>query len=171
MPSSRHGGTAQIGRALATALRNGGIDVDVSQPENTFDLSCYDGFVLGSAVYAGRWTKEARAFIDSNADTVRTKPTWLFSSGPVGHDTTESALPPKVLERLMALTDARQHQQFGGRIDLEQLGRLERFIARWARIRNVDRRDWDQITEWGTAIAHDLVSDYSTGEPLGGRDK
>ena len=40
--------------------------------------------VLGSAVYAGRWLEPAREYAATHAGGLRTRPTWLFSSGPIG---------------------------------------------------------------------------------------
>lgn len=44
----------------------------------------YDAVVLGSAVYVGRWLEPARELVDAHAEELAARPTWLFSSGPIG---------------------------------------------------------------------------------------
>jgi menaquinone-dependent protoporphyrinogen oxidase len=39
---------------------------------------------MGSAVYAGRWRKEAATFLEADAKVLAERPVWLVSSGPVG---------------------------------------------------------------------------------------
>ncbi|MGF1598020.1 MAG: flavodoxin domain-containing protein [Acidimicrobiales bacterium] len=158
-PASRHGGTAQIGRAIATTLRDLGVDVDVTQPEDVVDLTCYDGFVIGSALYLGSWLPAACAFVDDNAQALRRRPTWLFSSGPLGAATPAEPVDAREIERLVDTTDARSHHLFGGRLELARLSRSDRFIAEWAGAVDGDYRDWDEIETWAADIAASLTAD------------
>ena len=80
--ASKHGATAEIARAIAEELTAAGVDAVL--PPADAHPDGYDGVVLGSAVYAGRWFAPAREFVDRHADTLRQPQVWLFSSGPVG---------------------------------------------------------------------------------------
>ena len=65
VPASRHGGTAEIGRAMASALRRRGFDVDVSQPEHLHDLGHYGAAIIGSGLYLGDWLGTIRKTLDA----------------------------------------------------------------------------------------------------------
>ncbi len=164
MPASKHGGTAEIGRAIAATLRDEGIDIDVSQPEHMFNPSIYDGFVLGSALYYGKWLDQASEFVDNHREVIRGKPTWLFSSGPLGEAAPEEPISADVVDHLMAQTAALEHRVFSGRIRLDDLGRAERFVARWVKVVEGDYREWDQIDDWARGIAAAIKTDSTETE-------
>ncbi len=158
-PASKHGSTAEIGRAIARRVRSHGIDVDVTQPENVRDVSPYDGFVIGSALYMGTWTAPARHFVDEFGDQLASRPTWLFSSGPVGESKPDQPLREGVVDGLMTATDARGHELFGGRMELARLSRTDRFVARWVGAADGDDRDWEAIDVWADTVATALLAD------------
>jgi menaquinone-dependent protoporphyrinogen oxidase len=62
--ASRYGSTAEIASAIGDVLRDSGLDVAVVPPDTVKDLDAYEAVVMGSAVYAGRWVKPAREFVD-----------------------------------------------------------------------------------------------------------
>ena len=167
-PASKHGGTAEIGRRIAAVLRDAGIDVDVTQPEDIHDLNPYVGHIVGSALYMGSWLPAAERFVDEHRYGLRRKPTWLFSSGPLGESKPDEPIHPEVLDQLMAATDASEHRLFSGRLELSRLGRRERFVARWVGAEDGDHREWDDIDAWTRSIAQtllsgDVVTSTSTG--------
>ncbi len=156
VPASKHGGTAEIGRAIATRLRAGGLDVDVAQPEQLHDLSIYGGFVIGSALYLGTWLPSAATFVRAFDTEIRQRPTWLFSSGPLGPGHPEEPIMEDVLTDLMETTGAVQHRLFGGRLEIDRLERTDRFLAEWIGVPEGDYREWDAIEEWAGQIATEL---------------
>lgn len=158
VPASRHGSTAEIGRAIADSIRAEGIAADVSQPEYVFDLKPYAGHIIGSALYLGTWLDSALEFVNEHAAAIRRQPTWLFSSGPLGEARPEEPIHPELIERLMATTEAREHRLFDGRLDIERLSRTERFVARWVGAEDGDYRDWDEIDRWSRGIAKTLLA-------------
>ena len=158
-PASTHGSTAEIGRAIAETLRRYGITVDVAQPEHIFDLRPYDGFVLGSAIYRGRWKTDAVDLITEHAEVIGAIPCWLFSSGPIADDAPTEPIDPDHLDTLISLTNAREHRLFGGRLDVESLSFSERWLARWVRVPSGDARSWREIDAWATTIAAELIGD------------
>jgi menaquinone-dependent protoporphyrinogen oxidase len=129
--ASRHGSTAEIATELAKALRGAlpGIGVDVVPPTRVGDLADYDAVVLGSAVYFGRWLSEARCLVTSHAQELRSRPVWLFSSGPVG-DPSLPATEPADAAELAAAIGAREHVVFPGALHRELLGTRERLAVR-----------------------------------------
>ncbi len=153
VPASRFGGTAEIGRAMAKVLRAEGLDVDVSQPDQMFNLSPYDAHVIGSALYYGQWLDAAMTFVEEQAAVLQAKPTWLFSSGPLGAATPPEPVREGFVDRLLDLTGAVEHRLFGGRLERSRLPTKERFLVRWIGADDGDYRDWDEIEQWAVGIA------------------
>lgn len=156
IPASKYGGTAEIGRAIARTLRGRGIDVDVSQPEHMFDLSPYAAHIIGSGLYLGKWLPQAEVFVEEHQEALQQKPTWLFSSGPLGEARPDIPIADDVVSLLLARTGAGEHRLFSGRLDLKKLTRTERFIARWVGAKSDDYREWDEISAWAQRIADTL---------------
>lgn len=154
--SSRHGATEELARMLATTLAGQGLDVDVRRMEDVDTVFPYDALVLGSAVYMGRWTPEAREFVDLHEGGILTRPTWLFSSGPIGDYVGGD---PFDADPLMRQTRAREHHLFGGRLLTSSLGLRERAFARMLHVPAGDYREWAAAAAWATAIARTLIDE------------
>jgi menaquinone-dependent protoporphyrinogen oxidase len=151
--ASRHGATSEIANAIADALVAEGIEADVRRPEEVASLAAYDGIVLGSGVYAGRWLGAAKQLIDREATALAAKPVWLFSSGPLG-DPLKPEQDPEDVELLLKRTHAVSHRIFAGKIDKRQLGIAEKTIFAVVRAPEGDFRPWPEITQWASDIAY-----------------
>ena len=57
--ASKHSSTAEIAERIAAAMREAGRAAEVRPASEVDDLSGYGAVVLGSAVYAKRWQREA----------------------------------------------------------------------------------------------------------------
>jgi menaquinone-dependent protoporphyrinogen oxidase len=124
------------------------------------DLTPYDAVVLGSAVYIGKWRKEAAQFLQNNEQALAERPVWLFSSGPTGEgdplDLVKGWTFPEKLKPVADRIKPRDITVFHGAIDPQKLN----FFLRWM-IKNVDSgigdfRDWDAINAWAEGIADSL---------------
>lgn len=82
--ASKYGGTAGIAEHIAETLNAAGVEAVARPITPNAELAEYDAFVLGSALYIGSWLKEALRFARQHRDTLASRPTWLFSSGPLG---------------------------------------------------------------------------------------
>jgi menaquinone-dependent protoporphyrinogen oxidase len=156
--ASKHGSTEEIAAAVGEVLRAHGLQVDVKRMEDVDTVFPYDAYVLGSAVYVGSWLRRATRFVDEHAELISTRPTWLFSSGPIGdapHAATELFDAADLVDR----THARDHRQFGGKLDKEQLNLGERAAAGLLRVPSGDSRQWDAIIAWATAVGRSLTAD------------
>lgn len=155
--ASRHGSTEELGRAIASDLAHYGFTVEVRRMVEVDTVFPYDALVLGSAVYMGDWLKEAREFVDLHRDGIVTRPTWLFSSGPIGDEgpTSQRYDASRMVER----TRARDHHLFGGRIDKAALRFRERVLAGLVSAPETDERDWAVATAWAAAIARALTDE------------
>jgi len=158
--ASKYGATSEIADRIGAALAEHGVDAEVRGLEEVVDLGRYDAFVLGSAVYLGKWRKTARTFVDGHAGELAQRPTWLFSSGPTV-DPPRAADPLDSVqgEALAATINAREHRLFAGKLDKSKLNLAEKAAIRVARASDGDHRDWPAIDEWAAAIALDLQHD------------
>ncbi|MQA79657.1 MAG: hypothetical protein GEV10_14450 [Streptosporangiales bacterium] len=156
--ATRHGATAGLGEELGTRLYEGlhehGIEayVDVIEPGHVESVDRYDAVVLGSAVYMGRWLEPARRFAKKHADALAARPTWLFSSGPIG-EPPRPADEPADASNLVRAINARGHRVFPGRIDRGALGLGERAVVRSLHVPDGDFRDFDAVQAWALDIA------------------
>jgi menaquinone-dependent protoporphyrinogen oxidase len=156
--ASRHGATAEIADEIACTLRESKVAADVLGVRDTESLDGYDAVVLGSAVYMGRWLERASRFAKAHADELSQRPTWLFSSGPVGDPPKPAESAPSGIEQLIDATGARGHRVFAGRIDRSRLNLPERAVMRAVGGTEGDFRDWDEIRAWAGEIANSLTT-------------
>jgi menaquinone-dependent protoporphyrinogen oxidase len=160
--ASRHGATAEIADRIGAGLAERGLPVDIKKLGDVEDLVGYDAFVIGSAVYLGKWLKDAMRFVDTHTGELADHPTWLFASGsivgnpPIGDD--PRAMRPALAEKLISSTHARELKLFAGKLDTDKLGSCEKLPVRMAHGREGDWRDWHQVDAWTAAIAHELAA-------------
>lgn len=156
--ATRHGSTGEIAEAIGETLRGAGLQVDVRRipsPE-PLDLSPYRAVVLGSAVYMNHWQQEALDFLRRNEPALRERQVWLFSSGPLDDSAGSAIIPaPKAVQVLATRLGVRGHVTFGGRLDPEKFGFVERLMIRGARAG--DWRDFEGIRAWADSIARALT--------------
>lgn len=149
--ASKHGATEEIAKAIGEVLEAQGVQVEVRRMQDVGAVMPYEAFVIGSAVYMGSWLRVARDFVDEHRDVIVRRPTWLFSSGPIGSRSAEFDITA-----IAAATRARDHHLFGGRLDNGHLGLVERAVAGALHAPRGDYREWDAVAAWATAIARSL---------------
>lgn len=170
--ASKHGGTYGIATRLRSHLLDKGHDAAVlkidgsSRPDtDTYDTDgtdthdtdtdAYDAYVVGAAVYGGRWMKPARQFVHDHLIVLRSKPLWMFSSGPLGEHADPGAAVDHP-EDIGTLAGAREHKVFAGRLFRKELGPLERVAAAAVHAPEGDFRDWSEIDQWADHIDEQL---------------
>jgi menaquinone-dependent protoporphyrinogen oxidase len=154
--ASRHGATQEIADSIGRTLNAEGLAASVLPIAEAGDLGGYDAFVVGSAVYMGHWLDPATTFVAHGSETLSRRPTWLFSSGPVG-DPPRPHEPEAVdVDDVVSKTHAKEHRLFAGKLDKSKLGFGERAIMRAFRAQEGDYRDWDDVATWARAIAGEL---------------
>jgi menaquinone-dependent protoporphyrinogen oxidase len=158
--ATKHHSTAEIAEAIAARLRDRGLDTDC-RDAGAASTDGYDAVVLGSAVYMGRWRREARRFLKHERRRLADLPFWVFSSGPVGEpggDPEKDAkwLEPGAVMELVESLGAREHVIFGGRVPEDPGGFVEKAMSRNTPPELQDLRDWDVIRRWADTIADAL---------------
>jgi len=159
--ASKHGSTREIAEQIGNELAKRKLEVTVSSVQDVNDIKPYAGVVLGSAIYAGRWLKPAREFVDEFAKELAKRPTWLFSSGPIGD-------PPKPdndrvvqIDTIIAITAAQDHKIFAGKLDKSLLSFAERAVVSAVGGKEGDFRDWRDIKSWALHVANQLKKQVS----------
>jgi menaquinone-dependent protoporphyrinogen oxidase len=167
--ATKYGATEAIAARIAEQLRLAGHDADIQSVETVGDIARYDVFVIGSAAYLGHWQQKATEFVHGNQSLLASRPTWLFSSGPLGPEPTNAqgvdqrvAAEPKEIPELEEAIHPRDHRVFFGALDPGRLGVRDRAIrtlpAGRALLPEGDFRDWQDIETWAQSIAHDLAA-------------
>lgn len=159
--ASKYGATREIAEKIGDVLRQAGLQADVLPVDSIRDLSAYKAVILGSAIYVGKWHKEAVAFLKTNEKTLSHRPVWLFSSGPTGEgdpvQLVEGVRLPAVLQPVVDRIHPRDIAVFHGYINPAKMN----FIEKWAITSLVkkptgDFRDWDMIVKWTGTVADAL---------------
>lgn len=161
---SKHGSTRAIAEAVGDGLRDRGLDVSIADADADISLDGYDAAVIGSAVYVGRWMKDARDFLETNRGSLRKMPLWLFSSGPLG----DGSKPPDDLADVRAFAEesqARDHRVFAGKLDKADLNLAERAAVRMVHAPYGDVREWGEIRSWAATIATELTGAVTDDAP------
>ena len=171
--ATRHGSTRGIAERIAAILRERGLDVTLRPAAKVGHPEAYDAFVIGSAAYMGGWLGDATTFVRRHESLLRSRPVWLFSSGPIGfeaidakgRDVIESSRPKEFAE-FQASIEPRAERVFFGSFDprAEPVGMAEGFMARILRLIPEastampagDFRDWPAIEAWAGEIAAEL---------------
>ncbi len=163
--ASKHGATEGIAERIAARLEAAGCSAEVRPVQAVGDLTGYDAFVIGSALYMFHWLKAGTKFVRRNHVILASRPVWLFSSGPVGTETTDdegrdvrTVSGPKELPEFTEELNPRDHHVFFGAVDHDKLGKglAERMSAKW--LPEGDFRDWQEIDVWAAAIAEELAA-------------
>jgi menaquinone-dependent protoporphyrinogen oxidase len=155
--ASRHGATHEIAAAIADGLSRRGVEADARPTEELTSLDGYDAFVVGSAVYIGRWLEPAQRLLDDHEQALAAAPAWLFSSGPLGPpDALKPEGDPVDVAGFMERTAAVDHRVFAGRLDRTLLGFGEKAVVVAVRAPEGDFRDWEAIDGFAAEIADRL---------------
>ena len=158
--ASKYGATQEIAERIAKILAEKGIDCTTLPAEQAGDVATYDAVVAGSAVYIGKMRKEMRRFLQKNEQVLKTKPLWLFASGPTKKGDDPGELDgwhrPASIKDLLDLLVPKERIVFEGAVSLEKMGGLEKWIMKRVKTPLEDARDWEKIEAWADDIATEL---------------
>ena len=88
--ATRHGATRGIAERIAEALERREHAVMLLPAAEVGDIDEFDAFVVGGAAYMGHWLPDATKFVRHHREILSSRPTWLFSSGPIGEETVDA---------------------------------------------------------------------------------
>ena len=154
--ATKSGSNREIAEVVAEQIRHAAHEVTVLDAAEVRSVEPYKAVVLGSALYSGRWRREAVKLLTRNEKALARKPVWLFHSGPVGPQQVPQRAPRQVRE-IAARIGAEEPITFGGRLSSETaVGFLARRMAQTGAAG--DFRDWDEIRLWAYMISERLVA-------------
>ena len=156
--ATKKGSTAGIAEAIGEELRGMGLEADVRPVNEVRDVGPYGAVVLGSAIYLGKWRKEALRFGERHAGELRGRPVWLFDSGPLNASPDEGKNEPvEAAAELARAIGARERVTFGGRLMPEDAGMFMRRLMDSGKAGSYgDFRNFDRIRGWAREIGAEL---------------
>jgi menaquinone-dependent protoporphyrinogen oxidase len=160
--ASKNGSTREIAEKIGEVLNQANWQTTVLPVNGSVNLDEYSAVVMGSAVYIGKWQKEAATFLRTQEKFLAGLPVWLFSSGPTGEGDAVGLLEgwrmPADLQPVIDRIHPRDIAVFHGYINPQKLNFIEKQVIKSMNKPFGDFRDWDAITGWTAKIANDLIS-------------
>jgi len=158
--ASKYGATAEIAEKIGDVLHQAGLQTDILPASNVGDPSQYKAVILGSAVYIGKWRKEAVKFLKTHEKILTERLMWIFSSGPAGEGDPVELLDgwrfPEAQQSIIERISPREIKVFHGSVNTEQLNFIEKSMVNTIKSPIGDFRDWVEITSWAESIGEML---------------
>jgi menaquinone-dependent protoporphyrinogen oxidase len=162
--ATKYGSTEEVAEAVATTLRESGLEVDVRPMRRVDSLEEYRAVVLGAPIYIGRWHGDARQFLTRHQDALMERPVAVFALGPLKDTDEEVAGSREQLDQELAKEAWLAPiavEMFGGVYDPAKLSLAHRLMGALPASPlhgrpASDIRDWDAIRAWAAAVAGQL---------------
>ena len=151
--ASKCGSTGGVADAIGKELCGKGLAADVALIRNAGDLGSYQGVVVGSAIYMGKWMPEATDFVKKNRDILGRIPVAYFLVCITLAQPTEENRA-KVLSYMEPIMKAVPEIRplgigtFAGALDYNKLSWLNKQILKAKGAPEGDFRDWNSIRTW-----------------------
>jgi menaquinone-dependent protoporphyrinogen oxidase len=151
--ASKYGSTGGVADAIGKELCSKGMAADVVLIKNVRNVSSYQGVVIGSAIYMGKWMSEAVDFVKSNKDSMRQVPVAYFLVCMTLSQPTENK-QAEVLSYMDPVLKAVPEIRpvgigtFAGALDYNNLSWLNKKILKSKGTPEGDFRDWNAIRAW-----------------------
>jgi menaquinone-dependent protoporphyrinogen oxidase len=156
--ASKYGSTGGVAEAIGKGLCSKGAAADVLLTKNAVNLSSYQGVVVGSAIYMGKWLPDAVEFVKTNCEMLRRVPVAYFLvCMTLCKPTAENRV--KVLAYLDPVLKAIPEIKpvgigtFAGALDYSNLSWLNKKILKSKGTPEGDFRDWNAIRAWAEGSA------------------
>ncbi len=155
--ATKMGSNTEIASVIADVLRAAGLEVDTAPAREVHSLLPYGPIVLGSALYAAHWQRDANRFLARHRVALPSHRVWLWSSGPLDHRLAAQNLPlsPHAAEAIGDVPFV-SHRTFGGRLDPSLPGIDELILATHP---VGDFRNWPAIRGWAAEIAAAILAE------------
>jgi len=155
--ATRYGSTREVAEAVAAAMRDGGLEVDIQPIRQVRTLAGYSAVVLGAPLFMFRWHKDALRFLSRHRQALTERPVAVFALGPFHDEEKEwQEVRPQLDKELARFLWFRPVavQIFGGVFDPAKLRFPLNLMPALKQMPASDIRDWTAIRAW----AGDLVA-------------
>jgi menaquinone-dependent protoporphyrinogen oxidase len=151
--ASKYGSTGGVADAIGKELCAKGLNADVVLIENAGNVGSYQGVVIGSAIYRGKWISEAIDFVNENQDILCQMPVAYFIvcmtlSRPTEKNRAQvlSYMDPilKAVPKIKPVGIG----TFAGALNYSNLSWLNKKIMKSKGSPEGDFRDWNVIRAW-----------------------
>ncbi len=154
--ATKMGSNTEVANAIAEVLRAAGVEADAIPAREVRDLSPYGAVILGSALYAAHWQREANRLLIRHREGLWVRSLWLYSSGPLDHCQAAQNLPiARHAAEIVGDLPYIEHRTFGGRLDPDTSGIDPQILATHP---VGDFRNWPAIRAWAADIAAVLLA-------------
>jgi menaquinone-dependent protoporphyrinogen oxidase len=163
---SRSGSTEDVAEAMGLAMEDADVKVNVKPMENVESIADDTAVVIGTALYAGRFPKEFRRFVERFRRELGNMHPWIFVLGPTENEQKQFAAAEEQARRELAKIPwlrAADVRVMGGCFDPKHLKLPFPFNLAMKLPGNPmkkapvsDIRDWDFIRRWAGAIAEQV---------------
>jgi len=161
--ATRYNLTQEVAEAVATALRECGLAVEIQPLREVHTLDGYKMVVMGAPLFMFRWHKDALRFLSRHREALTERPVAVFALSPV-HDPYDEeewrdswAQLRKALSKYPWLKPVAL-EMFGGRYDPTKLRFPIKMLA--GDQPGTDIRDWPAIRAWASTLATKLESTF-----------
>jgi len=150
---SEYGSTGGVAEAIGKELCSKGAKADVSLMRNVKNLSSYQGVVVGSAIYRGKWMPEAMNFVKANSEILSQIPVAYFMVCMTMHQPSEEnrrialAYLDPVLQTIPQVKPV-DIEPFAGAMHYSNLPWLNKKIIQSKGVPEGDFRNWEAIRAW-----------------------
>jgi menaquinone-dependent protoporphyrinogen oxidase len=150
--ASKYGSTGGVADAIGKELCRKDVAADVVLIKNANSISSYQGVVIGSPIYRGKWMPEATDFVKKNKDSLCKVPVAYFLVGM-----TLARHPEKRVEALSYMDPILKAVPeikpvdigtFAGALDYNSLSWINKKILESKGSPEGDFRDWNDIRAW-----------------------
>lgn len=151
--ASKYGSTGGVADAIGKELCSKDLAADVVLIKNVGNVSSYQGVVIGSAIYRGKWLSEAVDFVEKNRDILRQVPVAYFLvcmtlSRPTEENRTQVLSYMDPLLKAVPEIKPVGIGTFAGALDYNNLSWINKKILESKGSPEGDFRDWNAIRTW-----------------------
>jgi menaquinone-dependent protoporphyrinogen oxidase len=154
--ATKFGSTREVAEAIAAAMREAGVEVDMRPLREVKSLESYGAIVVGAALYMYKWHKDAIRFVERCQSELVGKRVAVFALGPVNDVEKEwseaRARLDKELARFPSFRPV-EVEMFGGSFDAQKLQFPWSLVPGLKKLPATDIRDWTAIGSWGSRLA------------------
>jgi len=151
--ATKLGSNREIAETIVGVLAAAGHDAEAHSVRDVRSLDGFDAVILGSALYAAHWQRDANRFVVRHRAALTERRLWLWSSGPIDARLAVANVP--ITAHAAEVTDglgAIEHRTFGDRLlpDAD----IDPQVLKTHQIG--DFRPWADIHDWAQSIARQL---------------
>ncbi len=155
--ASQNGSTQEVAEAVAAALREGGVEVDLQPMRDARTLAGYGAVVLGAPLYLMHWHKDALQFLSRHQKALASLPVAIFAGGPFGAgDEKEWQEVRRQLDQELAKFPWLRPvavEIIGGKFNPATLRFPWNLLPALKQMPASDLRDWEAIRAWASSLA------------------